>query len=112
MTTQNISENNQVVEDEISLKDIIKEIRSWKDLFVKNIKKIFLVGLIGGLIGFAYAYFSKSLYTAKLTFVMRADANSSAISGLAGLSSLLGAGTSAASSSPLDRIVEPPLKEV
>jgi hypothetical protein len=106
MTTQNIPENNQLVEDEISLKDIIKEILSWKDLFVKNFKKIFLVGLIGGLIGFAYAYFSKPIYTAKLTFVMRADANSSAISGLAGLSSLLGAGTSAASSSPLDRIVE------
>jgi uncharacterized protein involved in exopolysaccharide biosynthesis len=106
MTTQNIPENNQLVEDEISLKDIIKEIRSWKDLFVRNFKKILLFGLIGGLIGFTYAYFSKPIYTAKLTFVMRADANSSAISGLAGLSSLLGAGTSAASSSPLDRIIE------
>jgi uncharacterized protein involved in exopolysaccharide biosynthesis len=106
MTTQNIVENNPVVEDEISLKDIIKEISSWKDLFVKNFKKIFVVGLIGGLIGFAYAYFSKPIYTAKLTFVMRADANSSAISGLAGLSSLIGVGTSASSVSSLDRIIE------
>jgi hypothetical protein len=106
MNTQNIPENNPVVEDEISLKEIIKEIRSWKDLFIKNIKKVFLVGLIGGSIGFAYAYFSKPLYTAKLTFVMRADANSSAISGLAGLSSLIGAGTSASSVSSLDRITE------
>jgi uncharacterized protein involved in exopolysaccharide biosynthesis len=106
MITQNTPENNQVVEDEISLKDIIKEIRSWKDLFVKNFKKIFIVGLIGGIIGFAYAYFSKPLYTAKLTFVMRADANSTAISGLAGLSSLIGVGTSASSVSSLDRITE------
>jgi hypothetical protein len=103
MTTQNITENNPVVEDEISLKDIIREIRSWKDLFVKNIKKIFVVGLIGGLIGFAYAYFSKPLYTAKLTFVMRADAGSAAASSLSGLTSLLGVGASAA---PTDRIME------
>jgi hypothetical protein len=106
MTTQNIPENNQVIEDEISLKDIIKEIRSWKALFVKNIKKIFLIGLIGGLVGFAYAYFSKPMYSVKLTFMMRADANSSAISSLAGLSSLIGAGTSASSVSSLDRIIE------
>lgn len=106
MTTHNITENNLAVENEISLKEIIKEFRSWKRLFVKNLKKIFLVGLVGGLIGFAYAYFSKPIYNVKLTFVMRADANSSAISGLAGLSSLLGVGTSAATTSPLDRIVE------
>jgi hypothetical protein len=103
MTTQNTPENNQLVEDEISLKDIIKEIRSWKDLFIKNFKKIFLVGLIGGLIGFAYAYFSKPIYTAKLTFVMRADAGSAAASSLSGLTSLLGVGASAA---PTDRIME------
>lgn len=106
MTTQNIIDDRTVVEDEINLKDIIKGILSWKDLFIKNFKKILIIGLIGGLIGFAYAYFSKPIYTAKLTFVMRADANSSAISGLAGLSSLIGAGTSASSISSLDRITE------
>lgn len=103
MSIQNIVENNPVVEHEISLKDIIKEIRSWKDLFVKNFKKIFLFGLIGGLIGFTYAYFSKPIYTAKLTFVMRADAGSAAASSLSGLTSLLGVGASAA---PTDRIME------
>jgi uncharacterized protein involved in exopolysaccharide biosynthesis len=61
---------------------------------------------LGGLLGIGYAFLTKPTYTAKLTFVMRADANGSAISGLAGLSSLLGSGTSAASASPLDRIIE------
>lgn len=96
----------EVIDDEITLKDIIRELKSWKQLFLYNFKKIMLVGLLGGMIGFAYAYFSQPIYTAKLTFVMRADAGVSAASGLAGLSSLLGGGTSAASVSPLDRIVE------
>jgi uncharacterized protein involved in exopolysaccharide biosynthesis len=98
--------NQEATDDEIKLKDIIKELRSWKQLFVDNSIKILLIGIIGGAIGFIYAYFSKPVYTAKLTFVMRADAGMSAASGLAGLSSLLGGGTSAASTNPLDRIVE------
>jgi hypothetical protein len=107
MNTQHIlGANSSSIESKVILKDIIKELISWKDLFIKNFKKIILLGLTGALIGFTYSYFSKPLFTAKLTFVMRSDANSSMISGLAGLSSLLGAGTNAATTSPLDRIVE------
>lgn len=93
-------------EDELSLKDIFKKILSAKKVFMKHFIKICIFSFIGGLLGFGYALFSKPVYTAKLTFVMRSDATSAAASGLAGLSSLLGTGTSAASSSPLDRIIE------
>ncbi len=93
-------------EDELRLKDVIKELKRWKAIFIENRNKILLFSLLGGILGFAYAFFSKPVYTAKLTFVMRADAGISAASGLAGLSSLLGGGTSAASTNPLDRIVE------
>lgn len=93
-------------QDEISLKDIVAKISSLKKLFFQKIKIILGVAFLGGLLGIGYAFLTKSTYTAKLTFVMRADANGSAISGLAGLSSLLGSGTSAASASPLDRIIE------
>ena len=93
-------------EDELSLKDIVKKIQTGKKLFFKHFKRIAVFSVLGGLLGFGYAFFSKPLYTAKLSFVMRSDATNAAASGLAGLSSLLGSGTSAASTSPLDRIIE------
>lgn len=98
--------SDSITEDELTLKDIVKKILTVKKLFVKHFKTIVLFSVLGGLLGFGYAFSSKPLYTAKLSFVMRSDATSSAASGLAGLSSLLGSGTSAASTSPLDRIIE------
>jgi uncharacterized protein involved in exopolysaccharide biosynthesis len=93
-------------QDELTLKDIVAKLSTLKKLFFQKIKIIFGIAFLGGFIGVGYAFLTKPTYTAKLTFVMRADANGSAISGLAGLSSLLGSGTSAASASPLDRIIE------
>lgn len=93
-------------EDELSLKDIVKKIQSGKKLFIKHFKRIAVFSVLGGLLGLGYAFLSKPSYTAKISFVMRSDATSAAASGLAGLSSLLGSGTSAASTSPLDRIIE------
>jgi hypothetical protein len=93
-------------QDELSLKDIVAKLSSLKKLFFQKIKIILGIAFLGGLLGIGFAFLTKPTYTAKLTFVMRADANGSAISGLAGLSSLLGSGTSAASASPLDRIIE------
>lgn len=92
--------------DEISLKELIGKLVELKNLFFQKFKIILLFSVLGGLLGFGYAFLGKPVYTAKLTFVMRSDATSAAASGLAGLSSLLGSGTSAASSSPLDRIIE------
>jgi hypothetical protein len=97
---------DSAMEDELSLKDIVKKIQSGKKLFIKHFKKIAVFSFLGGLLGLGYAFLSKPLYTAKISFVMRSDATSAAASGLAGLSSLLGSGTSAASASPLDRIIE------
>ena len=102
---QQLTEPNEQ-QDELTLKDIVAKISELKKLFIQKIKIIFGVALLGGLLGICYAFFTRPTYTAKLTFVMRADANGPAISGLAGLSSLLGSGTSAASISPLDRIIE------
>ena len=92
--------------DEISLKELIGKLVELKNLFFQKFKTILLFSVLGGLLGLGYAFLGKPVYTAKLTFVMRSDATSAAASGLAGLSSLLGSGTSAASSSPLDRIIE------
>ena len=98
--------SDSITEDELTLKDIVKKILTAKKLFVKHFKTIAVFSVLGGLLGLGYAFLSKPLYTAKISFVMRSDATNAAASGLAGLSSLLGSGTSAASASPLDRILE------
>ena len=102
--TENIPQL-QLDNDEISLKDLIKQAQKLIELFKQHFKTILLVSIIGGFIGLTYAWISKPMYEAKMTFVMRAEANNS-LSSLAGLSSLLGTGTSAATTSPMDRIIE------
>ena len=97
---------DSAMEDELTLKDIVKKIQSGKKLFLDHFKKIAVFSVLGGLLGLGYAFLSKPLYTAKISFVMRSDATNAAASGLAGLNSLLGSGISAASASPLDRIIE------
>ena len=91
--------------DEISLKELILKLKDVWKLFISNIKTILLVSLIGGVLGLVFAWMSKPVYQAKMTFVMRAESNNM-LSSLSGLTSLLGAGTSAASASPMDRIIE------
>jgi uncharacterized protein involved in exopolysaccharide biosynthesis len=91
--------------DEISLKDLILKVKNLWKLFLSKIKTILLISLIGGALGLVNAWMSKPVYEAKMTFVMRAESNNM-LSSLSGLTSLLGAGTSAASASPMDRILE------
>ncbi len=105
MQTEDLTTNSNIADDEISLKDLIIQAKKGIELFKQHFKTILLVSIIGGVIGLTYAWMSKPVYEAKTTFVMRADANN-ALSSLAGLSSLLGAGTTAASASPMDRIIE------
>ena len=88
--------------DTISLKDLILKVKNLWKLFLSNIKTILLISLIGGALGLVYAWMSKPVYEAKMTFVMRAESNNM-LSSLSGLSSLFGAGTSA---SPMARILE------
>jgi Chain length determinant protein len=89
MTTDNIplTVNSQLTtdSDEISLKELIEKLQHiWKFLLSKW-KLIVLAGMIGGLIGFVYAYMQPVKYTAKMTFVVE-DAKG----GGGGLASLAG----------------------
>lgn len=100
MSTLNTESNKN---EEISLKDILAEVQLWINLAKKNLIGLVLFGLLGGAAGFAYAYFSKPVYKAKLNFVLRSEANP-LTSSLNNLSSLLGTGSTSGSS--LERIVE------
>ncbi len=89
MTTENnhstVNRQPTTDSDEISLKELIEKIQQlWKFLLSKWIF-IVLAGMIGGVIGFFYAYKQPVKYIAKMTFVVE-DAKG----GGGGLASLAG----------------------
>lgn len=73
--------------DEISLKELIQKIREWVAYLKTQWWKIAIAGIIGGTIGFVYAWMQPITYTAKTTFVVE-DAKSGP--NLGGLASLAG----------------------
>lgn len=75
-------------EDEISLKELLQKAGEWWRYLKTQWWKIAIVGLIGGVIGFVYAWMQPVTYTAKTTFVVEEGKSSS--SGLGGLASLAG----------------------
>jgi uncharacterized protein involved in exopolysaccharide biosynthesis len=106
MNTNDIQQRFQE-EEEFGIKDLIRVLKTCREVFVKNIFKILITGIIGGASGFTYAYLSPPLYNAQLKFVMRSDPGSGLSAGLAGLSSILGSGTGpSGSGSGLERIIE------
>ena len=96
MAEQNTTE--QFDNDEISLKELILKIKEWYKFLLTQWKLIILMGVIGGVIGFTYAYFQKPVYKASLTFAMEDEkSGGGGLSGALGLASSLGIdlGTSA-----------------
>lgn len=89
MTTesQNSTPSNA---DEISLKELFSKLGEWYRYLLSKWKLIIGFGILGGLIGLAYAYKSKPIYTATTTFVLEAGDKSSGLAGLGGLASMAG----------------------
>ena len=78
---------NQQSSDEISLKELIQKLGDWYRYLKTQWWKIAIAGIIGGALGFLYAWMQPITYTAKTTFVVE-DAKSGG--GLSGLASLAG----------------------
>lgn len=77
--------------DDISLKDLLLKIKEWGQYLLSKWLIIVLFGLIGGGIGFAYAYSKKPQYIAATTFVLEDGGSSSGgLGGLGGLASMAG----------------------
>jgi uncharacterized protein involved in exopolysaccharide biosynthesis len=96
MVDQNITP--KIDNDEISLKELVLKIKEWYLFLLTKRKLIIFAGIIGGLIGFTYAYFQKPTYKAILTFAMEDEKSAGGgLSGALGLASSLGIdlGTSA-----------------
>nr|WP_294925909.1 Wzz/FepE/Etk N-terminal domain-containing protein [uncultured Flavobacterium sp.] len=84
-------ENNLPVknDDEISLKELIQKGKEWWDYLLSQWKIIFIAGVIGAALGFAYSVSKKPIYTATLSFALEDEK-----SGGGGLGSALGLASS------------------
>lgn len=90
MTKESQQENINTQNDEISLKDLILKIREWWCYLLARWLPIVAFGLLGGVLGFTYAYFKKPVYTATTTFVLEDEKGGGGLGNLAGLASMAG----------------------
>lgn len=90
MTKEGQQENTSNQDDEISLKELIFKIREWWRYLLSKWMIIVFFGLLGGALGFVYAYFNKPIYTATTTFVLEDEKGGGGLGNLAGLASMAG----------------------
>lgn len=82
--------SNQQASDEISLKELIQKIGDWYRYLKTQWWKIAIAGIIGGAIGFVYAWIQPITYTAKTTFVVEDAKSGPSLGGLASLAGQFG----------------------
>ena len=88
---QNNNQNNNMEQDEISLKELLLKIKDWYRFLLTKWLVILAAGIIGGAIGVAYAFTQKATYTASLSFVLEDEkAGGGGLGGALGLASSLG----------------------
>ncbi len=78
-----------ISDDEISIKEIVVKFKNWFNYLKTQWFKILIFGIMGGIIGFTYAYFQPINYVAKLSFNVE-EGKSSGGGGLASLAGLAG----------------------
>lgn len=83
-------DNKSEINEEISLKEIIKTIRELYFYFLSQWKNILLAGVIGGVLGLTYSFIKKPIYTATLSFTLEDEKSGGGLSGAIGLASSFG----------------------
>lgn len=76
--------------NEISIKEVVFKIQEWYRYLLSKWLIILVFGIIGGVAGFSYAYFKKTVYTATTTFVLEEGGPGGALGNLGGLASMVG----------------------
>ena len=85
--TKMTDEQQQIDNDEVSLKELIQKIKEWIAYLKTQWKLIIGIAAFGGIVGFVYASFQKPTYLATSTFVLEEDKGGG---GAVGLASSLG----------------------
>ncbi len=85
-----IEQQQQIDNDEISLKELIQKIQEWIAYLKTQWKLIIGIAALGGIIGFVYASFQKPSYLATTTFVLEEDKGGGGLGGAMGLASSFG----------------------
>ena len=62
--------------NDISIKQIISNLKKFKDVNLKNFRTIFILCIVSGLIGFCAAFFSNAKYQSELSFTIDEGAQS------------------------------------
>lgn len=81
---------NQTAEQELSLKDLFLTLKGWFTFLLSKWLIIFIVSLLGGFLGYFYAYYSKTAYTATTTFVLEEGDSGGGLGQYAGLAAVAG----------------------
>lgn len=81
--------NEQIPNDEISLKELIEKLKEWYNYLLSQWRTIVLAGVIGATLGLAYSFIKKPVYTATLTFALE-DEKGGGMGGALGLASSFG----------------------
>lgn len=84
-----MSEQN-IANDEISLKELLEKGREWYAYLLSQWKIIVLAGIIGAGLGLAYSFVKKPIYTATLSFALEDEKSGGGLGGALGLASSLG----------------------
>ena len=88
--TNTKEEQQQIENDEISLKELIQKIKEWIAYLKTQWKLIIGIAAFGGIVGFVYASFQKPNYLATTTFVLEEDKGGGGLGGAMGLASSFG----------------------
>jgi hypothetical protein len=83
-------ENNNLPNDEISLKELILKLQEWWKFLLSKWVIILIAGVIGGILGLTFAIFKKPVYTAETTFVLEEGESGGGLGQYAGLASMVG----------------------
>lgn len=80
----------KIPNDEISLKELIKESKEWYAYLLSQWKIIVLAGVVGAALGLTYSFIKKPVYTATLSFALEDDKGGGGLGGALGLASSFG----------------------
>jgi len=83
-------QQQQIDNDEISLKELIQKIQEWIAYLKTQWKLIIGIAALGAITGFVYASFQKPSYLATTTFVLEEDKGGGGLGGAMGLASSFG----------------------